>query len=39
VLSGARRIWLVSSIHGDFSRLVAIHDVINSKFEAGDRLV
>ena len=39
VLSGAERIWMVSSIHGDYSRLVAIHDVINEKFQAGDRLV
>jgi serine/threonine protein phosphatase 1 len=39
VLSGAQRIWMVSSIHGDLSRLVAIHDVINDAFRAGDRLV
>lgn len=39
VLSGANRIWMVSSIHGDLSRLVAIHDVINTHFQPGDRLV
>ena len=39
VLSGANRIWMVSSIHGDLSRLVAIHDVINTHFQPGDRMV
>lgn len=39
VLSAPRRIWMVSSIHGDLSRLAAIHDVIDQHFEHGDRLV
>jgi len=39
VLSGARRIWMVSSIHGDLSRLAAIHDVMEHHFQHGDRLV
>lgn len=32
-------IWAISSIHGDLDRLVAIHDTIFSKFNAGDRLL
>ncbi|MGA0234760.1 MAG: hypothetical protein ACO3NE_04140 [Alphaproteobacteria bacterium] len=39
ILTGANRIWMVSSIHGDLSRLVAIHDVIDQHFQEGDRLV
>ena len=38
-LTAARRFWVVSSVHGDLGRLAAIHDVIEQRFELGDRLV
>ena len=38
-LTAARRFWVISSVHGDLGRLAAIHDVIEQRFEHGDRLV
>jgi hypothetical protein len=38
-LRRAQRIWAVASIHGEASRLSALHRLIEPRFEAGDRLV
>jgi hypothetical protein len=34
-----RRIWAVSTIHGELERLYAIHDAILERMQAGDRIV
>lgn len=39
ILENPGRIWLISSIHGEHSRLVAIHDAVSQKYQASDRLV
>ena len=39
VLSAARRIWAVGSIHGERQRLEALHDSLWPRLETGDRLV
>jgi len=36
---GARRIWAVSSLHGEVDRLRALHEQIGALFEQGDRIV
>lgn len=38
-LQAARRIWVVGAIHGDASRLYALHDQIADRVQFGDRLV
>jgi serine/threonine protein phosphatase 1 len=38
-LRGARRIWAVSSVHGEALRLRRMHDRIAARFVDGDRLV
>ncbi|MFB0923639.1 MAG: hypothetical protein QMB76_09155, partial [Alphaproteobacteria bacterium] len=38
LLRGAKRVWAVSSIHGDVARLRALHRMISERFEPGDRL-
>ena len=38
-LQAARRIWVVGAIHGDASRLYALHDQIADRVRFGDRLV
>jgi serine/threonine protein phosphatase 1 len=38
-LRGARRVWAVSSIHGEVQRLARLHDLIGERFAQGDRLV
>ena len=38
-LTGARRVWAVSAVHGEAQRLVRLHDRIVERFEPGDRLV
>lgn len=38
-LRDARRIWAVSSIHGEVRRLARVHDLIGERFFRGDRLV
>lgn len=38
-LRRARRIWAVASIHGEAARLAALHDLIESRFRHGDKLV
>jgi hypothetical protein len=35
----ARRVWAVAAIHGEVSRVVALHARLASRLEAGDRLV
>ena len=39
LIRAARRIWVVGAIHGDASRLYALHDRIAEKVRPGDRLV
>ena len=39
VLSAARRVWAVGSIHGERARLEALHDALWPRLDAGDRLV
>ncbi|WP_119167458.1 hypothetical protein [Algihabitans albus] len=39
VLSAARRVWAVGSIHGERERLEALHDALWPRLEAGDHLV
>jgi serine/threonine protein phosphatase 1 len=39
LLTGARRVWAVGSIHGERARLDALHDRLWGRLEAGDRLV
>ena len=39
VLKGARRVWAVSSVHGEVDRLKAIHNQLEQYFTPGDRLV
>ena len=38
-LSCARRVWAVSSIHGEVDPLIALHDEIARRWRLGDRLV
>ena len=38
-IRAARRIWVVGAIHGDASRLYALHDRIADQVRPGDRLV
>ncbi len=38
-LGRPRRIWAIGAIHGDVSRLVAVHDTLLDKVQPGDRLV
>jgi len=38
-LGTPKTIWAISAIHGDLERLVAMHDTIFHKFNAGDRLL
>lgn len=38
-IRAARRIWVVGAIHGDISRLQALHDRIAQQVRYGDRLV
>jgi serine/threonine protein phosphatase 1 len=38
-LRGAKRVWAVSSIHGEADRLVGLHDLLGRAWQAGDRLV
>ncbi len=38
LLRGAKRVWAVSSIHGDVTRSRALHRMISERFEPGDRL-
>ncbi|RED51480.1 hypothetical protein [Aestuariispira insulae] len=38
-LCGAKRVWVVGAIHGDATRLYALHDKIAEKVRPGDRLV
>jgi serine/threonine protein phosphatase 1 len=38
-LRGARRVWAVSSVHGEVGRLLRLHDQIGERFAQGDRLV
>jgi hypothetical protein len=35
----ARRVWAVAAIHGDVERLMRLHDEIDARFQAGDRIV
>lgn len=39
VLRRCRRIWAVASIHGDVERLKALHEMLTTRYEAGDRFV
>jgi serine/threonine protein phosphatase 1 len=38
-LAAPRRLWAVSAIHGESSRLMALHDELIRKIEPGDRIV
>lgn len=38
-LYAPRRVWAVSSVHGDIERLASIHDAIYQRFRTGDRIV
>ncbi len=38
-LSGARRVWAVSSVHGQAARLRALHEELGERFDPHDRLV
>ncbi|MFM2045351.1 MAG: hypothetical protein RLY86_3927 [Pseudomonadota bacterium] len=38
-LGRPRRIWAVGAVHGEATRLAALHDDIGSRFRPGDRLV
>jgi serine/threonine protein phosphatase 1 len=38
-LRGARRVWAVSSVHGEGARLRRLHDRIAARFVDGDRIV
>jgi serine/threonine protein phosphatase 1 len=38
-LRGARRVWAVSSVHGEAGRLLRLHDQIGGRFAPGDKLV
>jgi hypothetical protein len=38
-LGAPRKIWAVSSIHGDIDRLINIHDAVFSQVRPGDRVV
>lgn len=38
-LGAPRRVWTVSAIHGELSKLYAIHDAILERLRAGDRIV
>jgi hypothetical protein len=38
-LRRARRIWAISSIHGEVDRLARLHDRLAGRFDDGDRLV
>ena len=38
-LRGARRIWAISSIHGEAERLARLHDRMAARFTEGDRVV
>jgi hypothetical protein len=39
VLRRARRVWAISPVHGDMTRLRALHAYIEPLFESGDRIV
>jgi serine/threonine protein phosphatase 1 len=39
ILRRSRRVWAVASIHGEAARLTRIHEQIEARFLAGDRLV
>ena len=39
VLKGARRVWAVSAVHGEIDRLQSLHNQLEQRFLAGDRLV
>lgn len=39
VLRRCRRIWTVAAIHGEAARLEALHQALEQRFQAGDRLV
>lgn len=39
LLRGARRVWAISSVHGEADRLRRLHAEISSRFQPGDRLV
>lgn len=39
ILRRSRRIWAVASIHGEADRLVALHDRLAGRLQAGDRVV
>ena len=39
VLRRAARVWVVAAIHGDATRLSALHQRLGERFAAGDRLV
>lgn len=38
-LGAPRRIWAISSIHGELEKLYALHDAILERLSAGDRIV
>ncbi|MET4805774.1 hypothetical protein [Limibacillus sp. MBR-115] len=39
VLKGGRRVWAVGSVHGEATRLMALHDILADKLQPGDQLV
>ena len=39
VMRGAKRIWAVSSVHGETDKLKALHDLLGPKLKPGDRLI
>ncbi len=38
-LGAPRRVWAISSIHGELEKLIALHDAILQRMRPGDRLV
>ncbi len=39
VLAPGRRVWAVGAIHGEATRLAALHETLRARFTTGDRLV
>ena len=39
VMEGARRVWTVGAVHGEFAHLSALHGMLEARFARGDRLV
>lgn len=39
ILRQARRVWAVGAIHGEVARLRKLHDVLEHRFQLGDRLI